>query len=144
MGNTHDTWLNQSNKISFKNYNVYRYGRTKPKLRGDSMIIYKKKLDPISYNIESIKPLKCDIAVISILDHKLSYERIFFVSLYKPPDIKFKVNHWRDFFRKIESITLSSQVFILGNFNVQNKTWDSTTLLMISCVNPCLKPSFSF
>jgi len=90
------------------------------------MIICKKSLIPLIHRIDSVNFHSCDITMISILDSKICHDRIYIISLYKPPNINFKINHWRDFFGLIDSITLNSQTFILGDFNSQNKAWGST------------------
>jgi len=121
-----ETWLNQSNKISFKNYNVYRCDRNDPRIGGGFMIICKSNLNPSFHKIDLSEFPKCDVTMISLLDNCLYHERIFIVSFYKPPNIKFEVNHWRELFGTIELIATPSQIFILGDFNAQNIAWGST------------------
>jgi len=69
---------------------------------------------------------KCNCTMISVIDSKICPDRIYVISFYKSPDIKFKTNHWRDFFSQIDHITLNAQTFILGDFNSQNKSWSSS------------------
>jgi len=80
-----ETWLSHSNKISFKDYNVFRSDRMDFRM-GGSMIICKKSLNLRVHKIDSMEFSNCDIALISILDNKLCHERLYFVSSYKPPN----------------------------------------------------------
>jgi len=116
-----ETWLRQSNKTSFKEYIVFRNDRNDLRMGGGSMIICKKSLNPLEHRINSASFLSYDISIISILDSKISHDRIYIISLYKPPNINFKINHWREFFDPIDSITSNSQTFILRDLNSQNK-----------------------
>jgi len=121
-----ETWLNPSIKFSLKDYNVFRSDRVDLRLGGGSMIVCKKSLNPKVHIINSNIFPNCDIVIVSILDSKLCRDRLFFVSFYKLPNINFKINHWRELFKRINSISLSAQTFILGDFNAQNNIWDST------------------
>jgi len=131
-----ETWLRQSNKISFKNYVIFRNDRSDMKMEGGSMIICKKFLNLLVHRIESENLQNCDITMISIVDNKLHHERIYFVSFYKPSNIKFRISYWREFLGLIDSITLASQSFILGDFNSQNISWRSTKSNLSGCIYP--------
>jgi len=86
------------------------------------MIVCKKSLNPKVHIIDSNIFPNCDIVIVSILDSKLCRDGLFFVSFYKPPNINFKINHC-ELFKRINSISLSAQTFILGDFNAQNNIW---------------------
>jgi len=90
------------------------------------MIICKKSLNPLEHRINSASFLSYDISIISIFDRKISQDRIYIISLYKPSNINFKIYHWREFFGLIDSISSNCQTFILGDLNSQNKAWGST------------------
>jgi len=83
------------------------------------MIICKKSLNSLVHRIDSVH--NCDITL-SIFDSNIFHGKIYFVSFYKPSNIKFKISHWRDLFDLIDSIALDSQFFILGDFNSQNRS----------------------
>jgi len=88
-----ETWLSDNNKISFNNYNVFRNDTKKPRVGGGSLIICRSSLDLVLHEVDAIKSLDYDVTVISVLDREISPERILFVSLYKSPEVRFRINH---------------------------------------------------
>jgi len=62
----------------------------------DTLIVCRDYLDLISYSNFSNDFMGCDITLISIKPSNL--DRILIVSLYKPPEIKFEVQNWRNMF----------------------------------------------
>jgi len=91
-----------------------------------SMIICEKSLNLVVHRIDTTGFPSCDMVMVSILDSRVCRDRVFFVSVYKPPNVNFKLSHWCEFFKIIKSITSSAQTFILGDLNAQNNIWGST------------------
>jgi len=80
-----ETWLNLLNRISFKDYNIFRSDGMDLKMGGGSMIICKKSLNPVVHRIDTTGFPSCDMVMVSILDNRVCRDRVFFVSVYKPP-----------------------------------------------------------
>jgi len=103
-----ETWLNHTNKVSFKDHFVFRCDRPPPRCGGGLLILCEKDLDPILYKTDRIKVSGCDLVVISILNKKLDAERILVTSIYKPPDVIFNYKQWRDLFDGLLQISTFS------------------------------------
>jgi len=89
------------------------------------MIICKNSLDLILHNTDKKLLPGCDLTVISIEISKQCSERLV-TSFYKHPNVKFGYRQWRILFEEISSISNSSRIIILGDFNAHNESWGSS------------------
>jgi len=121
-----ETWLSFKDIVSFKDFCVFRNDRPLPRCGGGTMIICKKKLNPIELKSDRIKIVGCDLTAISLLIDKYHSERLMVISFYKPPDIKVGKRLWRTFFEELLLLSGPSGVIVLGDFNAQNEAWGSS------------------
>jgi len=122
-----ETWLNCNNRISFKDFSVFRNDRPLPRTGGGgSMILCRDRLDPIRLNAERLIVTGCELTVVSLKINKRKPERIIVASFYKPSDVKLNYRQWHLLFEGISSLANQSQIVILGDFNAQSEAWGSS------------------
>jgi len=121
-----ETWLNFNNRISFKDFLVFRNDRPIPRNGGGSLILCKKNLNPVRLNTEGLVFPGCDLTALSFSMNDIRSDKLVIVSFYKPPDIKFNYRQWRCLFEGISNLAPSSQIVVMGDFNAQSETWGST------------------